>query len=95
MKQLYKSQKNRVIAGVFGGFGEYFNVDPVIIRVLFIFLLFFTGVLPGVLAYIVAAMIIPNHGATINVKSKVEEPIKTEEKPEQKTETTESTTATN
>jgi hypothetical protein len=40
-------------------------------------------------------MIIPNHGATINVKSKVEEPIKTEEKPEQKTETTETTSASN
>lgn len=83
MKQLYKSQNNKVIAGVFGGFGEYFAIDPVLIRVLFIFLLFFTGVIPGVLAYIGAAMIIPSRGGTITVKAKVEEPAKAEATTEQ------------
>lgn len=55
-KRLYKSRTNRVLCGVCGGIGEYFNVDPTIIRLLCI-LLFCTG--GGILAYIIAAIIIP------------------------------------
>lgn len=56
-KRLYKSTTNRVLCGVCGGIGEYFNVDPTIIRLLFILLLFGAG--SGLLAYIIAAIIIP------------------------------------
>ncbi len=56
-KRLYKSATNRVLCGVCGGVGEYFNVDPTIIRLLFILLLFGAG--SGLLAYIIAAIIIP------------------------------------
>lgn len=56
-KRLYKSTTNRVLCGVCGGLGEYFNVDPTIIRLLFILLLFGAG--SGLLAYIIAAIIIP------------------------------------
>lgn len=56
-KRLYKSSTNRVVCGVCGGIGEYFNIDPTIVRLLFILLLF--GVGSGLLAYIVAAIIIP------------------------------------
>lgn len=56
-KRLYKSSTNRVICGVCGGIGEYFNIDPTIVRLLFILLLF--GVGSGLLAYIVAAIIVP------------------------------------
>lgn len=58
MKRLYKSRKNRVIAGVCGGIAEYFNVDPVLIRVIAV-LLFFTGG-AALIAYIVGMLIIPN-----------------------------------
>ncbi len=56
-KRLYKSSTNRVLCGVCGGIGEYFNVDPTIIRLLFV--LFVFGVGSGLLAYIVAAIIMP------------------------------------
>jgi phage shock protein PspC (stress-responsive transcriptional regulator) len=56
LKRLYKSRDNRIICGVCGGIGEYFNVDPTIIRLLLV-LIALTG--SGVLAYLVAAIIIP------------------------------------
>lgn len=56
IKKLYRSKKNRVIAGVCGGIGEYFEVDPTIIRLAWI-LFAFSGA--GILAYIIAFLIIP------------------------------------
>lgn len=61
MKKLYRSQENKIVAGILGGIGEYFNIDPVIVRVLFVFLAFATGVLPFIVAYIVTLFIIPKH----------------------------------
>ena len=43
MKQVYISETNRKIAGVCGGIGEYFEIDPVLIRVLFLILFFGLG----------------------------------------------------
>ncbi len=57
MKRLYRSRENRLIAGVCGGIGTYLNVDPVMIRVIAIFLLFLGG--GGIIAYIIAILIIP------------------------------------
>ncbi len=57
MKKLYKSRKNRVIAGVCGGIAEYFNVDPVLIRLIAV-LFFFTGG-ASLIAYIVGVIIMP------------------------------------
>lgn len=56
MKRLYKSRTDKMICGVCGGIAEYFNVDPTLIRLLLV-LLGCTG--SGILAYIVAAVIIP------------------------------------
>ncbi len=58
-KRLYRSKKNRVLLGVCGGIGEYFNIDPVIIRVIWILGTIFTGVLPGTIAYFICAAVIP------------------------------------
>jgi len=58
-KRLYRSGKNKIIAGVFGGLGEYFNVDPVALRLLWVFLVVFTGFVPGIVAYILAIVIVP------------------------------------
>lgn len=58
MKKLYKSQKNKIFAGVCGGIAEYLEVDPVLIRLMAV-LFFFTGG-ATLIAYIVGMIIIPN-----------------------------------
>jgi phage shock protein PspC (stress-responsive transcriptional regulator) len=59
---LRRSDTNRVAAGVAGGLGEYFGVDPVLFRVLFAVGAFFGGA--GILAYLIAWAAIPERGAT-------------------------------
>lgn len=56
-RRLYKSRTNRQISGVCGGIGEYFNIDPVIIRLLVVVFTIAGGA--GLIAYIIAAIIIP------------------------------------
>lgn len=56
-KKLYRSRADRVIFGVCGGLGKYFDIDPVIFRILFVLLAFIDGV--GILAYIIMAIVIP------------------------------------
>jgi len=58
VKRLLRSKKNRVIAGVCGGIGEYFNVDPTIIRLIWV-ILTLVSMGAGILAYIIAWIIIP------------------------------------
>lgn len=58
MKKLYRSETDKKIAGVCGGLGEYFNVDPVIFRIIFIILLL-PGGLPGLLPYLIFWFIMP------------------------------------
>lgn len=55
-KKLYRSKTNSKLAGVCGGIGEYFNIDPTVIRLAWAI---FSLVGAGVLAYIVAMIIIP------------------------------------
>ena len=57
MNRLYKSEKDKVFEGVCGGIGEYFNVDPVIIRLMWVVLVVFGGT--GIVAYLIAMLIIP------------------------------------
>ena len=59
IKKLYRSKRNRVLAGILGGVGEYFGIDPVLIRLAFVALTIFTGVIPGVIFYLVALLIVP------------------------------------
>jgi phage shock protein C len=57
-KQLTRSTSNRMITGVCAGLGEYLNIDPTVVRLLFILALFLTG--PGILiAYLIMAIIVP------------------------------------
>lgn len=58
-KRLYRSRTNRVFAGVIGGIGEYFDTDPVLLRVAWVVITIFSGVFPGLIAYIIAALIVP------------------------------------
>ena len=57
VKKLYRSTKDRWLAGICGGIGEYFALDPTIIRVLFVLFSVFAG--GGILAYIILWIIIP------------------------------------
>jgi phage shock protein C len=61
MKRLYRSEKNRVFAGVIGGLGEYFGVDPVFMRLAWLLVLFATGVFPGLIVYFIAILVVPRH----------------------------------
>jgi phage shock protein C len=56
---LYRSRTNKVIAGVCGGIAEHLDVDPVLVRLVFILLTFGTGLGPGIIIYIIAWMVIP------------------------------------
>lgn len=58
-RKLFKSSTNRMLCGVCGGIGEYFNIDPTVIRILWIVFSILGG--SGILAYIIAAIIIPEH----------------------------------
>lgn len=60
-KKLYRSKDQRMICGVCGGIGEYFNIDPTIIRLVWA-LFGLTG--SGLLVYIAAAIIIPDAPGT-------------------------------
>lgn len=56
-KRLYKIEQGKKLWGVCGGIAEYFNVDPTLIRLLWLILVFCVGT--GILAYIIAAIIMP------------------------------------
>ncbi|MDR2980575.1 MAG: PspC domain-containing protein, partial [Bacteroidales bacterium] len=57
IKKLYRSRRNKMVAGVAGGIGKYLDVDPVIFRVLFIFLTFAGG--SGAILYLILMSIMP------------------------------------
>lgn len=67
MTRLYRSRKNRIIGGVAGGLAEYFQVDVVIIRLLWVVAAFLGG--GGVLAYIIAWIVIPEENPFVTGES--------------------------
>ncbi len=67
MKKLYRSRDNKVLAGVCGGIGEYFEIDPVIIRLIWIVLTMIWGVLVFFL-YIIAIFLIPLEPKEIKIQ---------------------------
>lgn len=58
MKRLTKSRTDRKVCGVCGGIAEYLNIDPTIVRVLWIVFMFAGG--SGILAYIICALVMPD-----------------------------------
>ena len=60
-KRLYRSQTDRMIWGVCGGLAKYFDIDPTIIRIIFVVLIFANGL--GILAYIILAIVVPLEGS--------------------------------
>lgn len=62
-KRLYKIEEGKKLCGVCGGIAEYFDLDPTIIRLLWIILIFCAGT--GILAYFIAALIMPRKSEII------------------------------
>ncbi len=60
-KKLYKSKEDRKLCGVCGGLAEYFGIDSTIVRLVWVLLVLFAGC--GILAYIVAALVMPDEPA--------------------------------
>lgn len=59
-KRLYRSRSDRMIAGVCAGMGKYLGIDTTVIRLLFALLAIFTGVVPGLILYLVMMFIVPD-----------------------------------
>lgn len=66
-KRIYRSRRERMIGGVAGGIAEYFEIDPVIVRFVFIALTLFNGV--GLVLYIVGMVIIPDEVMRVEMRS--------------------------
>ena len=69
-KKLYRTEDNKMLAGVCGGVAEYLNLDPTLVRVLWVAVSLFAGA--GVILYIVMAIIVPVKSQVVsgNISSK-------------------------
>jgi phage shock protein C len=59
VKRLYRSRTDKKIAGIFGGMGEVYNIDPTLLRLGAVFLGIATGLAPLAIAYVIGWIIIP------------------------------------
>lgn len=59
MKRLYRSKSERSVAGVCGGIAQFFNIDPTLVRILWVIISVFSASVPGLFIYIICALIIP------------------------------------
>ena len=58
-RPLRRSPDNRIVGGVIGGFAEYFDRDPTLLRVLYVLLSILSAAFPGILVYIVLWILMP------------------------------------
>lgn len=65
--RLYRSETNRILGGVCGGLAEYFNVDPTIIRIIFVLMAIFGG--SGLLVYFILWLVIPSKSSNSNLST--------------------------
>ncbi len=59
-KKIYRSKEDKIIAGIFGGLGEYTDVDPNLLRLIGLLVFAFTAFVPFLIIYFVAIFIIPS-----------------------------------
>ena len=59
IKRLHRSKTDRIFAGICGGLGEYLNIDAVLIRLIWLLVVIFTGIFPGLIIYVISIFIIP------------------------------------
>jgi len=58
-KKLYRSETNKIFGGVIGGLGEYLEIDPTLLRLCWVVILVLTGIVPGIIAYLIALFVVP------------------------------------
>ena len=58
-RKLYKSSQDKMLTGVCGGVAEYFGIDSTIVRLVMAFLTLW-GIVPGIIIYVIAALVIPD-----------------------------------
>ena len=58
-KKLYRSRTDRMVGGVCGGLGKYLSLDATVVRLIAVVLMVLTGVIPGVIAYLILMLIVP------------------------------------
>jgi len=56
---LRRRREGEKFAGVCGGLAEYFDLDPTLVRVVYLIATFFTGVVPGIVLYVILALVVP------------------------------------
>ncbi|MBI4360704.1 PspC domain-containing protein [Candidatus Micrarchaeota archaeon] len=61
-KRLHLSSTDKTFLGVCGGLAEYLNADPTVVRLVWVIVTLFTGIVPGILAYFLAWAVMPKKG---------------------------------
>ncbi|MFH0712698.1 MAG: PspC domain-containing protein [Candidatus Jorgensenbacteria bacterium] len=59
IKKFYRSNNNKTFAGILGGVGEYFEIDPVFLRLIWLVITIMSGILPAIIVYLIAILIVP------------------------------------
>lgn len=59
VRVLHRSRKNRMIAGVCGGLGEHFGIDPTLVRIVYVIGSILSVAFPGILVYLILWVVIP------------------------------------
>ena len=59
-KRLYRSTEHRMLGGVCGGIADYFDIDPTIVRLIYLVLSIFTACFPGLILYLICLFVVPN-----------------------------------
>jgi phage shock protein C len=70
-RKLFRSRKNRMFLGVCGGLGQYYRLDPVMVRVIAVLITVASGFFPGSVAYFILALIIPLEGSKAGTTQEV------------------------
>ena len=58
-RRLVRSTRHKMLAGVCGGVGEYMDIDPTVVRVVYVLVTVFTALVPGLLAYVIMFFLVP------------------------------------
>ncbi|MGN0533771.1 MAG: PspC domain-containing protein [Eubacterium sp.] len=66
MKKLYRSKTEKMLSGVCGGIAVYFNIDPTIVRLIWALVSLISASIPGILIYIICAIVIPEEPDSVN-----------------------------
>lgn len=70
MKKIYKIEKGKKLCGVCGGIAEYFEIDPTLVRLVWLVAVLCAGV--GALAYLIAAIVLPKKSDVVDENAETE-----------------------